>query len=137
MSREKQIEEIYRPMCEETFNNLEKQYRELAKVKAESEQIEEMADLLCEAKEHDCKGGNDCLCVKQAEALYNAGYRKQSGWISVDERLPNAFVNVITCDRDNRVRMDFYCGKLNGWNRGEFITHWMPLPEAPKKKGGE
>ena len=45
---------------------------------SELKQIEEMADILCEAKEHDCKGGNDCLCVKQAEALYNAGYRKQS-----------------------------------------------------------
>lgn len=44
----------------------------------QEKQIEEMADILCEAKEHDCKGGNDCLCVKQAEAIYNAGYRKQS-----------------------------------------------------------
>lgn len=43
-----------------------------------NKQIEEMADILCDAKDHDCKGGNDCLCVKQAEALYNAGYRKAS-----------------------------------------------------------
>ena len=41
-------------------------------------QIEEMADILCEAKGHDCNGGDDCRCVKQAEALYNAGYRKAS-----------------------------------------------------------
>ena len=37
-----------------------------------------MADILCEAKGHDCNGGDDCRCVKQAEALYNAGYRKAS-----------------------------------------------------------
>ena len=39
-------------------------------------QIEEMADILCDAKGHDCNGGDDCRCVKQAEALYNAGYCK-------------------------------------------------------------
>ena len=44
----------------------------------EQKQIEEMADILCEAKEHDCNGGNDCLCIKQSQALYNAGYRKQN-----------------------------------------------------------
>lgn len=38
-------------------------------------QIEEMANILCEAKEHDCKGENDCNCIKQATALYNAGGR--------------------------------------------------------------
>lgn len=39
--------------------------------------IEEMADILCSAKEHNCNGGNDCLCIKQATALYNAGYTQK------------------------------------------------------------
>ena len=43
-----------------------------------NKQIEEMANILCDAKGHDCNGGDDCRCVKQAEALYNAGYRKAS-----------------------------------------------------------
>lgn len=38
--------------------------------------IEEIADVLCKAKEHQCDGGEDCLCVKQAMALYNAGYTR-------------------------------------------------------------
>lgn len=41
-----------------------------------NKQIEEMANILCEAKEHNCNGGNDCLCIKQATALYNAGYKQ-------------------------------------------------------------
>ena len=39
------------------------------------EQIEEMADILCESKNHDCNG-EDCKCIKQATDLYNEGYRK-------------------------------------------------------------
>ena len=42
------------------------------------EQIEEMADILCQSKNHVCNGGDDCRCLKQATDLYNAGYRKQS-----------------------------------------------------------
>ena len=43
-----------------------------------NKQIDEMADILCDAKGHNCNGGDDCRCVKQAKALYNAGYRKSS-----------------------------------------------------------
>ena len=41
MNKEKQRRnaEIYRPMCEELFNNFEKQYQELAKVKAEGADV--------------------------------------------------------------------------------------------------
>ena len=42
-----------------------------------NKQIEEMADILCSAKEHNCNGGNDCLCIKQATALYNEGYKQE------------------------------------------------------------
>ena len=78
-----------------------------------------------------------------AEALYNAGYRKQSEgeWISVDERLPEdgkkrvaVFLQnnpLIAAMGSNRIDTDRY---LNGkWVRwGKWITHWMPLPEPPK-----
>lgn len=82
MSKEKQreLEEINRPMNEEAFNNLEKKYQELAKVKAESEQIEEMALIICGFK--DCTscisrmGLRKCGAKAYAERFYNAGYRK-------------------------------------------------------------
>ena len=37
--------------------------------------IEEMADILCESKNHNCNG-EDCKCIKQATDLYEQGYRK-------------------------------------------------------------
>lgn len=53
-------------------------------------------------------------------------------WISVEEKLPPAFDRVIICDKYRRVNTDFFCGKNKGWYSGRTITHWMPLPEAPK-----
>lgn len=37
-------------------------------------EIEEMADILCESKEHNCNG-EDCKCLKQATDLFNKGAR--------------------------------------------------------------
>ena len=72
-------------------------------------------------------------------------YRKQSEWISVEERLPeneNERVLVILKDiplvdhiGTPKVDTDRYIdGRWVRWDR--IITHWMPLPEAPKKGGG-
>ena len=44
---------------------------------------------------------------KTADSIYNADYRKQS--------------ELISCSHES----------------GEFITNWMPLPKAPKMKGGK
>ena len=75
-----------------------------------------------------------------------AGYRKQSEWISVEERLPEKGIEVLVALKiGDRVSVDtdrIYFGK---WlNYGKFgcacekgyVTHWLPLPEAPKMKGG-
>lgn len=118
-----------------------------------------------------------------AEAVYNAGYRKQSEWISVEERLPESGVHCLLCcdikcidgthrqyvcdgyyaerwkegccnvDDDaaieyNEENYEYYL--LEGWYEviknwddyssiaiDDTVTHWMPLPEAPKMKGGE
>ena len=82
MNRE-QIEAIYRPMSEDLFNNIEKQYQEIAKVKAESEQIEEMAYSACrlENKPKDCAScmwKATCNEYLSAKSYYTAGCRKQS-----------------------------------------------------------
>lgn len=65
------------------------------------------------------------------------GWCKQSEWISVEERFPdkNTFVlvwcgNVAVCQY--LTKNIWFTGA--GYVSGE-ITHWMPLPEAPK--GGE
>ena len=83
------------------------------------------------------------------EALYEAGYRKQSGWISVDERLPTEeeyrdeygeLIPILVTEKDTTYPYRaLYDGKT--WGDGltaiPTITHWMPLPEPPEMKGGE
>lgn len=89
-----------------------------------------------------------------AEALYNAGYRKQSEgedtnvptkWISVEERLPSEgerrdeygeLVPLLVVEKDTQYPYRaFYDG--TEWGDGLMkirgITHWMPLPDAPKE----
>ena len=70
-------------------------------------------------------------------------------WISVEERLPEPNEECLVSARvGDRVVIDLgelvqYCdGRIfgwmttNDWNEGEGckITHWMPLPSAPKKE---
>jgi hypothetical protein len=109
---------------------------------SKEKQIEEIAKIFCGMK-NGCDG---CMWDKAhcnernyAEEIYNAGYRKQSEWISVNERLPEP-QKLVLCiwERVN-----------DGWNYGfaryqredvwyvsnegmPRVTHWMPLPEAPK-----
>lgn len=83
---------------------------------------------------------NECT----AELLYNAGYRKQSGWISVEERLPGVSGRYICAVKDKNGHTWTVAGDYNlemkkwfGLMFGEIkntVTHWMPLPEPPKAK---
>ena len=77
-----------------------------------------------------------------AEKMTAKCYRKQE-WISVDDRLPEPYETVLAfCDTGGR---KFQCVsemiEPNGkrWSAvcGFRVTHWMPLPEPPKMKGGE
>ena len=90
-------------------------------------QIEEMADILCEAKEHDCKGGNDCLCVKQAEALYNAGYRKQSEGYWTLKR-PNCSYYCSCCGKGIKIKYG---------ERAAILWEYCPNCGAKMKGGAE
>ena len=65
-------------------------------------------------------------------------------WISVEERLPEPYQNVLTCawklfgpDRKRVCGIDYVldngewaCG---GESYKTMVTHWMPLPSAPKE----
>ena len=109
-------------------------------------QIEEIAYIL----DGCCNNIPDSWCETyacstcKAKQIYNAGYRKQE-WISVNERLPeNELERVLVFLKDeeftkpigdNKIDTDrFIDGKWVRW--GRYITHWMPLPEVPKMKGG-
>ena len=82
-----------------------------------------------------------------AEHLYEQGYRKQE-WISVEERLPIDSQTVLVVlngkiTGQTVIAMGSGCdgrwllmGTGNTSSEKYKITHWMPLPEAPKMKGG-
>lgn len=65
---------------------------------------------------------------------------KRVEWISVDERLPEGDNRVLVYLKDNpmsytRIDTDRLVSKE--WIRwGNTVSHWMPLPEPPKMKGG-
>ena len=85
-----------------------------------------------------------------AEKMTAKGYLKQE-WISVEERLPeedgcyitytnatgkdNGVIaqNLVTRNiRGKKIRRWEWQTRISPW----IVTHWMPLPEAPKMKGG-
>ena len=109
-------------------------------------QIEEMWNIITTDCDRECVGcefENDewCFTHSVVNKLYNAGYRKQE-WISVDERLPEPKKLVLCiwelCDERTYgfaryQREDVWYVSNEGMPR---VTHWMPLPEVPKVKGG-
>ena len=107
------------------------------------EQIEEMAKDICLEKQdcNDvCNPDKSCTVFKYVQKAYEQGYRKQE-WISVIERLPEASGKYIVCTkRGNVYQTKFYSypeNKGGHWgqkDKGRSITHWMPLPEAPRKE---
>ena len=116
---------------------------------SKEKQIDEMAHELCGVNVSckDCGLNNLCLARNSADILYNAGYRKQSEWISVEERLPDdnghCLVFLPSGHLYDGIHVARYSHKTNMWIDLDttylynYVTHWMPLPEAPKMKGGE
>ena len=79
------------------------------------------------------------MLIEVAIALYNADYRKQE-WISVEDRLPDTDEVLVYC----RKGVGHAAPKKQGLDKMDWdvffnitgTTHWMPLPEPPKMKGG-
>lgn len=67
-----------------------------------------------------------------ADYLLDSGVTVQE-WISVKDRLPNLFENVLVF-RDGKISIDY--NEENGWFAYDFngkrVTHWMPLPQPAK-----
>lgn len=72
-----------------------------------------------------------------ADMLYNAGYRKRSGWVSVEDRLPEREGIYLIYTIRGHIRL----GEFHPYFMGDepqfdpYTTHWMPLPEPPEKEG--
>ena len=59
-----------------------------------------------------------------------------SEWISVKDRLPDMYQNVLAIRADGKIVVDAI-GSLEIWYKqmdivGRPVTHWMPLPQPPK-----
>lgn len=105
------------------------------------QQVLEMAKDICRVKlncNDVCNPISACDALKYAERAVEAGYSKQE-WISVVERLPEedtrvlVYLNIPKADSVTYTFFDtdrILDGKWVRW-RG-YISHWMPLPEAPK-----
>ncbi len=93
-------------------------------------------------------------CDDIAEQLYYEGYRKQSKpiscghengveWISVEDRLPDKYGDVICFTRKGTIWQVTYNPTYKLFNvsydnveNAMDVTHWMPLPQPPEMKGG-
>lgn len=130
---------------------------------SKEKQIEEMALELCRPRNivkmihHRACGNCDtssCDIYELCVDLYNAGYRK-SERISVEERLPECEQGaeskaVLFITKQGFMYTGYYgCGGIfhdryfrefkNATEGCDIsnVTHWMPLPEPPKKGGAE
>ena len=78
----------------------------------------------------------EAIC-KAVEALEKQATQE---WISVDDRLPEPWKQVLIYSRYDFCESAFYIGVPGKWRvtwnhemlDADSVTHWMPLPEPPK-----
>jgi hypothetical protein len=80
-----------------------------------------------------------------AEEAFIAGYQAAAPqWISVKDRLPENISDVLILSKEKESCVGYYRSSDNDWNMYNpccsfhmelhGVTHWMPLPEAPKEE---
>ena len=63
-----------------------------------------------------------------------------TGWISVEDRLPEPGYYVLMCLRDVFTTIGLHTGQEwveKGTGQTIPVTHWMPLPEPPEEVSGD
>ena len=93
------------------------------------------------------KGDRDNLSVAAATSPLSGETRGEAaGWISVEDRLPEAYETVLFTGVNKygnryRTQRGYYCGGdvwyseiVPGKKVVNGVTHWMPLPEPPEVK---
>ena len=79
-------------------------------------------------------------CVDAYDMAISA-LREQSQWISVKERLPETYTNVIVLHENGHTGIEWRYKHSPCYKTANFlfdplygeVTHWMPLPEPPKE----
>ena len=87
------------------------------------------------SEEHD-EGLADHLIAHGVTVQGDKDTNVPTKWISVKDRLPEMYKNVLVIRTDGKIRFDAI-GSLNVWyeevwHTGNPVTHWMPLPQPPK-----
>ena len=109
------------------------------------DKAEEHADRICNSAEscEECHGYNKgCICKDflQVDFLIANGVTIQK-WIPVTERLPDED-DYYLCSVKSFVHLGRKYVSILSYDKGGFkeghiytddVTHWMPLPEAPKE----
>lgn len=100
-------------------------------------QIDKMRKLQDRLVNRSCTEDNlktSLLLMEAAETIGNL-LTNSYEWISVEDRLPEPFVNVLAF-RNGKISIDYH--EENGWFAYDFeekrATHWMPLPSPPTEK---
>ena len=104
----------------------------------EKQIVEEMRKDLIEIFDEEYEKRRIVTADFTAIKMTAKGYRKQSEWISVEERLPEREGYYLTSTIKGVIMIGAFFGYYASGDRPQFkydVTHWMPLPEAPK--GGE
>ena len=92
--------------------------------------VEGYSELMC--KDFDAVGQSALALIQQLESA-------QPKWISVEDRLPERFKDVLVFSRNGSVTWTEVAHLTrNQWWRVGIpminVTHWMPLPEPPKEE---
>ena len=102
--------------------------------------LKETKRIIAEAHE---RGNNDPMVDLAITLSFSLGARwadKHPRWISVHDKLPKDGQHAATINKVGVQDVRHYShGKWysNFGNEYDDITHWMPLPQPPKKGGGE
>lgn len=57
----------------------------------------------------------------------------ESEWVSVNDRMPEQYTDVIVFIKGDTIAVDYVDENGDFYYYGEYVTHWMPLPELPKE----
>lgn len=131
-------------------NLAQKKYNRLFKTFKDAPYLSEGSQFLSDA-------GRELQFYKDVVEMLDKGCRKQE-WVSVDDRLPEIagkylisrktvygnLINIVWYDTNYNGGNDDMKGKSvwymfdSDWGDYEIpdVTHWMPLPQPPKMKGG-
>jgi hypothetical protein len=75
--------------------------------------------------------------IKQWADKITSGEYQPVEWVSVKDRLPELFENVLTYDCDGKIFINWLeeITEMKSYFAygSKTVTHWMPLPEPPKE----